>query len=133
MKKLLLAAVLALGLAGCQTLTNVQTAIQLATIDYANPITKKTLYNVESGIVVVFAGLNAYKKSCKAGLIADNCKDTIAKVQVYTRKLPPLLNDLRGFVKNNDQVNAHIAYTTIVQIVNDVKAIAVAGGATIGG
>lgn len=135
MKKLFLALALAtsVGLAGCQTTTDLQTTVQILTGSYANPITKDTLYRVEAGVTVVFAGLNAYKKSCNAGLIADNCKATVAKIQTYTRKLPPLLVSLRGFVKNNDQLNAQIVYRSVVQIVNDVKTIAAASGANVGG
>ena len=126
MKRLALALVLVTSLAGC---ANLQTALSVATASIAgvtNPVTKDMLNNTENGAIIVFAGLGAYKKSCIAGAIPATCKVTIAKLQVYTRKLPPLLIVLRSFVKNNDQVNAAIAYNTIQQLITDFKAIATA-------
>ena len=126
MKKLFLAITLTLSLAGCanlQTAFNVATA---ATVGINNPVTKDMLNNTENGAIIVFAGLGAYKKSCISGAIPVTCKDVIRKMQVYTRKLPPLLTSIRAFVKKNDQVNAAIAYNTIQQLIANFKAIATA-------
>lgn len=109
------AVVLALSLGGCAGLHN-----------YNNPITKDTLYEVENTMIIAFAALKAYKQSCKAGAIAQVCKNNIIKVQVYSRRIPTLVKQLRGFVKNNDQVNARIVYDSIVTLVNQLQADATA-------
>lgn len=122
MKKVVLALALSLGLAGCQ-LGDILTA---STASISNPVTKDMLYEVENGTIIAFAGLKAYKKSCVELLIPQSCRATIQQIQVYTRKLPPLITSLRSFVQNNDQVNAVIAYNTVMGLVADFKAIATA-------
>lgn len=114
---------LVLSLGGCAVLGQL---FQAATVGVNNPITKESLKTTEDSITVVFAGLNAYKKSCIQLLIPQSCRGTIAKIQVYTRKLPPLLTNLRSFVRNNDQVNAATVYNAIKQTILDFKAVATA-------
>jgi hypothetical protein len=133
MRKLILCAVLALGLAGCSTLDNIKTAISLGTASVTNPVTKTRLNQIESAATIVFAGLGAWKKSCQQGLLPETCKQQIAEVQVYTRQIPPYLTQLRGFVKNNDQVNATIVFNQVTQIIAQVKSQAASSGVSIGG
>lgn len=121
MRKFLIVLALLVPLGGC---ANLQPLFQ----NYNNPITKQTLYNVENAAIVAFAGLNAYKKSCAQGLIPPTCKDTIAKIQSYTREIPTLLTQLRVFVKNNDQVNARVAYAAITSLISQLQADAAAAG-----
>lgn len=125
MKKLILVIALAAGLSGCANLS-------LLFQNYNNPIDKQTLYNVENTMIVAFAALSAYKKSCDQGVIAQVCKNNIVRIRVYTQRLPTLMNQLRAFVKQNDQVNARIVYTSITQLVSqlqaDAAAAALAGG-----
>lgn len=131
MRKIILAVALSLSLAGCGTLQNIQTALQIGTASIANPVTKERLNQIESAITLVFAGLQTWKHSCQQGLLPPSCRDQIAQVQVYTRRLPPYLTQLRTFVRTNDQVNAVVVFNSIVDLVGTVKAQAAAGGVTI--
>lgn len=128
--RIIIAAVLALSLVSCaparQAAEFVFDAVKIATVDVQNPVTKNDLYAVENSMIVAFAGLNAYKKTCVRGAIAPSCRGVIAKLQVYTRQVPPILDNLRDFVKNNDQVNAKIAYNTVKQLLADFKTTAAA-------
>lgn len=128
MRKLIVALALALSLGACAQLQNFQNAITAVTVGVNNPITKQDLYNFENGMTVVFAGLNAYKRACVQGAVDAKCKDNIHKIQVYTQQVPPLLRTARAYVKNNDQVNARIAYNTLVELYNEAKAIAISSG-----
>jgi len=114
MRKIILAITLSLSLAGCATFKNIETAIQLGTASIANPVTKTRLNQMESAVTLVFAGLNAWKKSCQQGLIPPECRQHIAAVQVYTRQVPPYLAQLRQFVRNDDQVNATVVFNNLI-------------------
>ena len=133
MRKLFLIAALSLGLGACSTLNNIDTAFQLATKSITNPVTKDDLYKVESGVQIVFTALNAYKQSCTQGLVDKNCRANVAAVQQYTQQLPPLLAQLRSFVKSNDQINATVVYNQIVALVGNFKTAAANVGINVGG
>lgn len=137
MKRLFLALALVvaipLSLGGCSTLQNLDTAFQLATKSVANPVTKDDLYKVESGVQIAFAALNAYKTSCAQGLVDTNCRANVAAIQQYTRQLPPLLAQLRSFVKDNDQINATLVYNQVVALVANFKTAAKNVGVNVGG
>lgn len=109
----------ALFLAGCAT--------------YNNPISKNTLYAAENGAIVVFAGLNAYKQSCALNVIPQSCRGVIARMQVVTRQIPPYLRQLRDFVKNNDQVNAIVAYNQVQGLITTARSIAAQNAVPMGG
>jgi hypothetical protein len=126
MKKLALAFILIAGLASCAKLQRVTDVIGLVTTTTQNPISEQTLYNFENGMIVAFAGLNAYKRSCVGGALPESCKGAIRQMQVYTKKMPAVLKQVRTFVKNNDQVNAKIAYDAVVQLMAEFKSIAIA-------
>ncbi len=126
MRKIIFALALMLPIAGCITAGDVVNGVQLATTGIPNPITKDTLYDLENVAIITFSGLGAYKKSCANGALPASCKDVVGRLQVYTRKLPPILVDLRAFVKNNDQVDAVKAYATAKQIIADFKTVAIA-------
>jgi hypothetical protein len=132
MRKILLAATLAFSLAGCATLDTIQTAVQIGTASVANPVTPTRLNQVESTMTLVFAGLKAWKSSCRQGLIPADCRGQIAAVQVYTRRIPPYLAQLRSFVKNNDQVNAIAVFNSLTGLVATVRSQAAAAGVSIG-
>jgi hypothetical protein len=87
---------------------------------------------MESALTIVFAGLDAWKKSCIQGLIPPVCKQQINSVQVYTRQIPPYLAQLRVFVKANDQVNATVVFNNLTSLIGIVKTQAAAGGANVG-
>lgn len=134
MKRIILAATLVLSLAGCASLPSIQsiqTAVQLGTASVTNPVTPERLNQAESALVLVFTGLNAWKASCKNGVIPPACRDQIASVQVYTRKLKPILVELRGFVRDNDQVNAFVAFNTFSSLIATVKTQAAQNGVEI--
>lgn len=135
MKKLLIAAALACAvtLGGCSTLQNFGTAFQLATKSVTNPVSKDDLYKVESGVRIAFTALQTYKDSCAQGLVDKACRANVAAVQQYTRQLPPLLAQLRSFVKTNDQINATVVYNQIVALVANFKTAAVNVGINVGG
>jgi hypothetical protein len=127
MKRIVIAFCMALALSGCAG-TKLGTFVQSVTTGFQNPITKDTLYEFENGMTIAFAGLNAYKKSCIAGAVPSSCRQIIANLQVYTRKIPTALKTVRGFVKNNDQVNAQTAYATLIDLYNQFKTEATVNG-----
>jgi len=132
MKKVLLVLTLAISLAGCATIKNIETAIQLGTASIANPVTKTRLNQMESAITILFGGLNAWKKTCQDGLIPQSCREQIGAVQVYTRQIPPYLAQLRAFVKNDDQINATVVFNNITTLIGTVKTQAAASGVNVG-
>jgi hypothetical protein len=132
MKKLAFALVVAISLGGCAQLQTLGTAFTLATKSVTNPVTKDDLYNIESGISIALSALQAYKRSCVQGVADKNCRANISAIQVYTRQLPPLLAQLRSFVKNNDQVNATVVYNQVVTLVTNFKTAAANVGVQLG-
>lgn len=121
MRKAILVVILALAVSGC---AGFQQALSLTWVSVANPVTRDMLYEVENSAVIVFAGLQTYKRSCQRQLIADSCRGMVASIQVYTRRLPSLLRSLRQFVRQNDQVNARVVYNSIVDLIGQAKAFA---------
>ncbi len=138
-KKLAIAATLSLSIAlgGCGTLGNTLAGVGTAltglplTTSVANPITKDRLNQLEEAAILVFAGLNAWKKSCINGVIPATCKQQIAIVQTYTRQIPPYLAQLRLFVKTNDQVNAAVLFDNILSLIRTAQSQAAANGVVI--
>lgn len=122
MKKVLIL-VLALGLGACEPFDRFASVIGPATVGIEQPISRDTLADVESGFIVVFAALNAYKESCVRKVIPQSCRNVIEQMQAYTVMLPPLIRNLRMFVKNNDQVNALTVYRTVTGLMDDLKAV----------
>lgn len=118
MRKLVLAVALALGLTGC---AEFKRAVEIATISVANPVTKEMLYDVENSAIVLFSTLNVYRRACLARRIAQTCLQRIEDIQQYTRQVPYYLGQLRVFVKQNDQVNAKVAYNTVVNLITDAR------------
>lgn len=118
MKRIFIVIALALSVSGC---INPFELLTQSTASISNPVTPVMLYEVENAATVAFAGLNAYKRSCVELVLPQNCRGIIKKIQVYTRKLPPTLTQLRKFVRNNDQVNAVIAYNVAMGIITEFK------------
>ena len=116
-----------LSLAGCAG-TPLGNLFQAVTVGTKNPISKDTLKTFEDTLTIAFAGLNAYKKSCVSGAVPQSCRTVIASLQVYTRKLPNALGTVRKFVKNNDQVNAQLAYDALLDLYGQFKTSATASG-----
>jgi hypothetical protein len=138
MKKtaLVLTLALAIPLGGCAEtmakLRNLGSVVSVATKTITNPVTPADLYNIESGFSIALSGLEAYKQSCIKGVAEVTCRDHIAAIQVYTRQLPPMLSQLRGFVRNNDQVNAVVVYNQVVTLINNFRTAAANVGVELG-
>ena len=137
MRKVLIAALVSLSLAGCatpqwlQTVEKVVSAVTLGGATVSNPVTRSRLNQMENAMIVVVAGLQTWRDSCEQHVIPATCFDQIAQVQVYTRQIPPYLEQLRAFVKNNNQVNAMVVWNEVLKIIATVKAGAAAGGVAI--
>lgn len=131
MRRIIIALTLVTTLAGCATFKNIETAIQLGTASVVNPVTPTQLNQMESAVTLVFAGLNAWKKSCQDLLLEQRCRQQIASVQIYTRQIPPYLTQLRTFVKSNDQVNATVVFNQVIDLINTVKTQAATSGQNI--
>jgi hypothetical protein len=132
MKKIILALALTLSLAGCGTLQNIQTAVQLGNVSIDNPVTQQRLYELENAAILLFAGLKTWKRSCAEGVLPPTCRDQVAAVQAYTRKIPPYLAQLRLFVRSGDQVNAINVWNNVISVINVAKTQAAANGVNVG-
>ena len=133
MRKTIVVLTLALGLSGCASLGKVGENVLglpsgVLTTSINNPVTPAMLYEVENGMVIAVSGLLAYRNACAAGTIPPSCRPIIAKLQTYTRAARPVLVRLRAFVRNNDQVNAVIAFNSVRGLIDDFKATAIANG-----
>ena len=133
MKKIAIALALALSLGGCAELQTFESAVSLVQKSGANPVTKDDLYKVESAVSIGFTALKVYKTACAQGAADKNCRSNVAAIQAYTRQIPPLLSQLRGFVKNNDQINASVVYNQLTLLYTNAKNIAAAAGVNLGG
>jgi hypothetical protein len=60
------------------------------------------------------------------------CRVNIAAIQKYTRQMPPLITQLRGFVDNNDQVNAVVVYNQLTSLYTNFKSAAAGLGYNVG-
>lgn len=98
------------------------------TATVGNPVTPTMLYDVENGLTVAVSGMLAYKRLCIAKTIDRSCGDIVLTLQGYTRQAKPILISLRQFVRQNDQVNAIIAYNTVRQLLDSFKATAATSG-----
>ncbi len=128
MRRILIALVLSVSLGGCATIQNLLDAGHFATASISNPVTPDRLNAAEQTMTVVFSVGNAWRQLCLKGLAEANCLSNIAAAQVYTRKLPTLLAQVRTFVKNNDQVNAILVYNQIMNSISAFKGQVVAAG-----
>jgi len=132
MKKLLLVAVVALGLGGCATIDAIGNGLSLATKSIANPVTKTNEAQIELAIDAAIVALKGYKQACVAGTADKPCRDNIAAIQAYTRQMPPLIAQLRSFVDNNDQINAAVAYNQLAALYSNFKTTATNLGYNVG-
>ena len=132
MKKTIIAVVLSLSLGGCAAFQSfvdtTQKVVTAATVGIDNPVTPKVLYEAELTMKVATDGLVAYRRACLGKTIPVSCRGVIVKLQVYTKQMPRALATVRGFVRNNDQVNALTAYRTFQNLVSDFKQVAATNG-----
>jgi len=122
----------ALAFGGCSTLQTIGTGLSLVTKSISNPVTKAEEVQVEIAIDAAVKLLQTYKAACQAGNADVNCRANVAQIQAQTRNVPALINQLRNFVDNNDQVNATVVYNQLVALYGNVKSFAVTAGVNIG-
>jgi type IV pilus biogenesis protein CpaD/CtpE len=132
MKRILIAAALALSLGGCAQLQAISTGISLSQASIANPVTKTKEGEIELAINSAIVVLNTYKRACIAGTADKNCKDNIRQVQAYTRQIKPLVAQLRNFVDANDQINAVVVFNQLTTLYTNFKAAATSLGVNLG-
>ena len=132
MKKIIITLTLSIALAGCAQMQAIGTGISLATKSIANPVTKSEEAQVELALDTAIQALKVYKAACINGTADKNCKANIAQIQAYTRQIPLLVTQLRGFVDNNDQVNATVVYNQLTSLYTNVKSAAASLGVSLG-
>lgn len=134
MKKLILAFGLCvpLVLGGCAELDNLKTGVDLATASITNPVTKTKEAQVELAIDAAITALNGYRQACINHTADKNCRSNIVAIQRYTRQMPPLLVQLRGFVDNDQQLNAIAVYNQLVNLYTNFKSSAANLGYNVG-
>jgi len=132
MRKFWLTAVIALALGGCAQLQAVGTGVSLVTKSVTNPVTKTEEAQIELSIDAAVVALRGYKTACIQGTADKNCRGNIAAIQRYTRQMPPLITQLRGFVDSNDQVNAVVVYNQLTALYTNFKSAAVGLGYNVG-
>lgn len=130
-------ALLAVGpvLGACQHggfVERVQQVAQIVTKSYDNPVTTNDLYAGETLLNAAIKELNRYKSLCARGAVDSNCRSNVAAIQIYTRQIPPLLMQVRAFVRENDQVNARVAWNEFVRLKDNLLSAAEAVGIKIG-
>lgn len=126
MKQIIAIALVGLCLGGCTTaqIERFKTAEAIATAEIANPVTPERLYDAENGAIVVFAGLNTYKRLCLSKVINKSCRGVISSIQVYTKQIEVQLPVLRKFVRENDQINAVQVYNLVMGAIDNAKKLA---------
>lgn len=132
MRKYLAIAMVALSLGGCAQLSAVSGGLSLITKTVQNPVTEKELYQIEASLRILTEALLTYRRACIAGSADLRCRENIAAIQPYTKQIPPMLTQLRMFVKNNDQINAVVIYNQLTQLYTNVKSSAAQLGVPLG-
>jgi predicted small secreted protein len=124
MRKIILALTLSFTLAGCATTGGFSTfvsGISLATKSVTNPVTRDEEAQIELAIDAALSILRGYKKACIAGTADKMCRANIAAIQGYTRQMPPLIAQLRGFVDTDNQLNAVVVYNQLIALYANFK------------
>lgn len=132
MKRIILAAILSLGLAGCAQMQAITGGISLASASISNPVTPTKEGEIELALDSAVQVLKTYKKACAAGTADKNCRDNIGQIQAYTRQIKPMVVQLRNFVDTNDQVNAVVVYNQLTTLYTNMKAAATSLGVSLG-
>lgn len=123
---------LPLAVGGCTTLSNIGTGIDIATASIANPVTKTKETQIELAIDAAIVALKGYRTACIQHTADKNCRANIVAIQRYTRQMPPLLTQLRGFVDNDQQLNAVAVYNQLVNLYTNFKSSAANLGYNVG-
>lgn len=133
LRNLVGAALLSLTLAGCATqFGTITKGIDTLTKSVTNPVTKSDEAQIELALDSAIVVLKGYKTACINGTADANCKANVARVQAYTRQMPPLLAQLRNFVDSNDQINAIVVYNQFTTLYANFKTTAASLGYNVG-
>lgn len=132
MRKLVAIMMVTLSLGGCTQLQAVSGGISLVTKTITNPVTEQELYAVEATARILVEALLTYRRACIAGSADLRCRENIEAMQPYTRQVKPLLIELRGFVKNDDQINAVVVYNRLTSLYQTVRSSAIQLGIPLG-
>lgn len=132
MRRYLSVILVALSLGGCAQLSAVSGGLSLITKTIQNPVTEQELYQIEASIRILTEALLIYRRACIAGSADLRCRQNIEAIQPYTKQVPALLAQLRGFVKTNDQINAVVIYNQLTQLYANVKSSAAQLGIPLG-
>ncbi len=132
MKRVLIAAMVALSLGGCAQLSAISGGVSVITKSIENPVTPADLYAVEASLRIVTEALLTYRRACLAGGADKNCRANIVAIQPYTRQINPILIELRDFVRKDDQVNAIVVYNRLTRLYNTLKTSASQLGIPVG-
>jgi hypothetical protein len=120
MKKLVLALALLVPLTGCAGISKRLIGFDI-TASTANPVTPAMLGEIEEGLSAATAGLLTYRRLCIAGQSRRTLSRQHPHHPGYTKQAKPLILALRRFVRENDQVNAVVAFNTLRDIVLQIK------------
>lgn len=110
MRKLLAAFVVvaSIGLGGCETLsaiTGIPSSVLTGT--FQNPITPNALADIERAYQGALGIANVYVELCRTRQIPRaSCRPVVERIQSYVNLAHQALMQLRGFVANNDTINA---------------------------
>lgn len=132
MRKLALALVLSVSLAGCAQLQTASNLMNIATTSIDNPVTAEKMYQIEASLRIAVEALLTYRRACIAGNADLRCRENIEAIQPYTRQVPPLLAELRSFYRQDDKVNALVVYKRLGNIYNNIVTQAAQRGVNIG-
>lgn len=134
MKRIILALAFcgAVGLGGCAELDNIGTGVSIATASITNPVTKTKEAQIELAIDAAITVLNGYRTACIQHTADKNCRANIVAIQRYTRQMPPLIAQLRGFVDNDQQLNAIAVYNQLINLYSNFKTSAANLGYNVG-
>lgn len=106
MKKLFIAALLAVGLAGCST-------AKLPSLDLTSSVTLNTMQSIEASYGIALSGERAYKALplCRTGTVAtvtDPCaqRSLVVRLQAADRKAISAIQQANAFIKKYPTVDA---------------------------
>lgn len=112
MKKLMLVAVLAVGLSGCdwQTTQAVFTGVK-------NPVTASNLYEANLAYDGALKAFNKMKALCAQRVIPNSCRTYVIKGQQVIPQIESARKTAQIFIRNNPTLDASSlvsAYTTLI-------------------
>lgn len=121
MRKIFVIFVGSIALAGCQTFNPFQSI--------ANPVSNKTLAEVEAGYGVALSAAVSYRQLCAQKVIARaNCAPVVAKLQKGSIKVQGAVVAARNFVKQHPTLDATQVIGAAQQALSDFQVVQAANG-----